>query len=246
MKFTKTLIAAALLASAGVAQASFNASDEILTIVDTTNSSTYYLDLGVTPASLQTSPSLNLTINGSSDANFASFVSGLGSSDNVFYRVDGAYTYNFVTTFVDNSISSYYTNNSNGVTAVLGTVASIQNDETIAAAAAGAGNSAYVANGGTGYAGASTNANNQEGSFVNSAAIGTNLNLWEGVRNSKTSTTELNLGTVDLTIAGTGTSAVGSLTIGTASAVPLPTTAWMFLSGVVGLLSVKRRKNAAV
>jgi hypothetical protein len=243
MNTTKTLIAAALLASAASAQA-ITQTDVILTLVDTNNSSSYNLDLGVSATAAEATPaSLNVTINGASDANFASFISGITAGDNVFWRVDGSTTGNFLSTFVDSAINGYFTNNANGITNVNGASSGINTEHSFFVSAT---NSAWFSNAASGYAGASTNVGASEGPYTNSAAFGTNLNLWEAYKVGKTGVTTLNLETLNFSVDTTGANAVGTLAVPTVAAVPLPTSVWMFLSGVVGLLSLNRRKNSAV
>ncbi|MDD4915100.1 MAG: hypothetical protein PHW13_08715 [Methylococcales bacterium] len=254
MQFTKSLIAATLLAAAGAAQAgTFAYTDEVLTIVDTTNDSAYNLDLGVTPTALISSPSLNVSID-STDANFAAFMNGVTAGDNVIYRLEGTYVsgkngtlLNTFTTSSSSDISAEW-----GPTATAGLGNTIGNSTggvtgTLASYAvqAGAGSmSAYWA--ATTYAtGLGTNNSGGEGPLVNSAALGSGLTLWD-VSKTSSAVSVANTAAVDFTVSGTGSSAVGTLTVGAVSAVPLPTSVWLFLSGVMGVLSLKRRKHSAV
>jgi hypothetical protein len=70
------------------------------------------------------------------------------------------------------------------------------------------------------------------------------LELWEARRSAAKANAFTDLGSVNFSIAGnTGTLVIGNTT---PAAVPLPTSVWMFLSGIVGLVSMKRRKNAAI
>jgi hypothetical protein len=253
MQFTKTLLATALFAVAGVAQASFTATDEYLTVIDTTNNSAYVLDLGVTPAALAASPSLSVSLD-SSDANFSSFESGITAGDTVLYRVEGAYnttvstkSYGHVvgsfTTSLASDFAGQYPNSSTGVSHLASTVSTLNTEAGYYSSATA---SEYLA-AGSAYSIWGTNAQTLEGTTViNSAAVGSALTLWGVDRTGTSAITETNLAAVNLAVTGTGANAVGALTVGSVSSIPLPTSVWLFLSGVMGVLSLKRRKNAAV
>jgi len=196
------------------------------------------LDLGVTAASLVTTPSLNVTISGATDANFASFVT---SGDTLVYQLEG---YTSGHTFIGTTTNSV--GQATDTVAQLGTAASGINAEVGSYQGANKG----VTTGSSIWESSlpnptfsGTNANTQQPSTVQ--AVGTSIDIWNSYyTTSPTTVHSVDFATVDLTISGAGTAAVGTLTVGAASAVPLPTSVWMFLSGVVGLLSVKRRKAA--
>jgi hypothetical protein len=266
MKFTKTLLVTALMATSVAAQASFNSTniaggaDALLVLVDSTNSSSYVLDLGVNQGSLSTlstTPSLlGQTISAASDANLASFLGNEGASDVVKWSIvsglsgaQGTLTgyYTLATTV---AVGPSLTPTSLG--SVLSYVESTIGRSVDAAAGA---NSAFAS--------ATTNTVDYVGGLaasiqssltaakVDSAlvtAAGTSLNLWESYQNGATTTAKLNLGgPLTFSITGTGVDAVATLApLPAVAAVPLPTSVWMFLSGVVGLLSLNRRKNTAV
>ena len=96
MQFTKTLIAAALLAVAAGAQAQVSSSDLVLDVVDTSNNSTYVLDLGITAATLvsdlASNQGISATVSAATDANFSAFISAVGS-DSLVYQVMGSNGY---------------------------------------------------------------------------------------------------------------------------------------------------------
>jgi hypothetical protein len=251
MQFTKSLIAAAMLVATGAAQAYTN-TDEILTVVDTTNNSSYSLDLGETASALLASPSLNVTINASSDTSFSSFISGVGSSDTVIYRVEGE----FLTTGTKpyaNVISTFTTSTSTDLSSVFGVSALASLYTTLGTELATYGQSLATVTGASAVLAAGsgffptygTAAQSNEGNLDNSAALGSALNLWQVNKTSSTNVNNTDLAAVNFSVTGTGSSAVGTLAIGSSvSSVPLPTSVWLFLSGVMGVLSLKRRKAA--
>jgi hypothetical protein len=257
MQFTKTLMAAALLAATGAAQAAAPSTyaDEVLSVVDTTTGAAYAVDLGVTPASLFASPSLTYTVDASADANLTSFLAGVGSSDNVIWRVEGGtntkvgalYYDNVISTFTSTSVSDFqknttYISNSIGTTNLTNTYSAVFGELNGYVLGAVAGASWYSASGST--SGNSTDAGGNEGPLVNSAAPGTSLELWSVNRTGLNASTSTDLATANFNITGSGSAAVATLTVGAVSSVPLPTSVWLFLSGVMGVLSLKRRKSA--
>ena len=259
MQFTKTLMAAALLAATGAAQAvgPSTYADEVLSVVDTTTGAAYAVDLGVTPASLLASPSLTYTVDASADANLTSFLAGVGSTDNVIWRVEGGtntrlgttntYYDNVISTFTSTSASDFQTNttyisNSIGTNNLTNTYSAVFLELNGYVLGAVAGASWYSASGST--SGNSTDAGGNEGPLVNSAAPGTSLELWSVNRTGLNASTSTDLATANFNITGSGSAAVATLTVGAVSSVPLPTSVWLFLSGVMGVLSLKRRKSA--
>jgi len=248
MNFTKTLLAVALLATGSAAHASFIAGDAVLTVIDSTNSTEYAVDLGVTTAALQANPSLTFT----TDALFATFVAGEKAGDAVFWNVSGGYSTlksgkgysDFVETMVTANVSDLATvfpNTNGGVT----TITANQGNVTLIQSAQFA--NAIVTAGVAANSAISSGAwNTNIGGNVNDAAYGTALNLWQVARTGSAAITETLLATANFTATATsGTLVIGSTSGGTTSAVPLPTSVWMFLSGIVGLLSMKRRSSAA-
>jgi hypothetical protein len=263
MKFTKTLIAAALLAVAAGAQAqTYSTSDEVLNVVDTTNGNVYSLDLGITAAALATDltngTGISATVSAASDANFASFVSAAGS-DALAYAVEGVAsakvgtkTYQEIL-FSDGSttsstFSTTFASSTAGVANLGSAYANIVSELGFATTAGSLSLYAPAGWANTGY-------NTAGGALAGGvfASVGTALDFWNIQRTGATAITISDLAPtsgspVDFSIVGTGSSAVGTLVIGpqSTSAVPLPTTVWMFLSGIVGVLSLKRRKHTAV
>ncbi|MGD0959778.1 MAG: VPLPA-CTERM sorting domain-containing protein [Methylomonas sp.] len=255
MKFTKTLIAASLLASAGFAQAAqFSTSDEILNVIDTTNQSSYSLDLGVTPGSLESLTPSSSPLTYTTDSNFSAFWNAIGAGDSVVFSVEGQYNAATsgkalphldatFTTANASDISSVYANSTAGVTALSNATGGVNIELTQANAGVATGSMSVVyTSAATGYIGAyGTNNSNTEGSLTNAVAVGSSLNLWE-VNKSGSGVAETLLSPVSFAV----NNGVGTLTIGTttSSAVPVPASVWMFLSGIAGLVSLKRRKAA--
>lgn len=249
MQFTKTLIAAALLVGANAAQASFSEADQIFTIVDVQAGSSYSLDLGVTAASLISNPSLNVTVN---DSNFAAFMATVAAGDTVDYRLESIYSsvannVTLVNTFTTSSasdVSATFTNDPSGGTAMANAFSILGSGEigSYQTYANGAMSLVYTSNSpaATIYG---DHAQGSLGALTNDAAPGTALTLWEVNKNGRGGTTTVvptDLASVNFTVSGT----TGTLTVGSVSAVPLPTSVWLFLSGVMGVLSLKRRKAA--
>ena len=254
MQFTKTLMAAALLAATGAAQAagpSTTYADEVLSVVDTTTGAAYAVDLGVTPASLLASPSLTYTVDASADANLTSFLAGVGSTDNVIWRVEGGTNTRLGTTntYYDNVISTFTSTSASDVSSAMSVTYQIAAYNYIYSELSGyvlggvPGASWYSASGST--SGNSTDAGGNEGTLlVNSAALGTGMELWSDNRTGASAITAADLATANFNVTGSGSAAVATLTVGAVSSVPLPTSVWLFLSGVMGVLSLKRRKSA--
>jgi hypothetical protein len=273
MKFTKTLIAAAMLTGAGAAQAAITVNDAVLSIFDYTNGKSYSIDTGVSFASLDPNylpngsitgdgsatdaqqqaymPSLaglNLTI--SNDANLASLINAEGAHDSIYWTINGSDSNDLVSTFTTTTKAA----DISAALQLTGTAAYFASSATLINAeigdqgsAAGSANSLFQ--GSSSYANAAhygLNLNNNEGSLVNAAQVGTNLNLWAVYASAAGDNLTNNYGALSLTLGTTAGSATLAVVPTTVSSVPLPTTAWMFLSGVIGLLASKRRKNSAV
>jgi hypothetical protein len=250
MQFTKSLIAAAMLVATGVAQAAAPSTyvDEVLTVVDTTTGAAYAVDLGVTPASLLSSPSLTYTVNASADANLTSFLAAEGTSDNIIWRVEGGtytkpgalYYDNVISTFTTANaadFSTIYPNNTSGTAAFTSTYNNVYG-ELNGYVLGGVANASYYQVSGFVYAPG-------EGILVNSAAPGTSLNLWSEARTGTNAYAPTELAAADFNVTGTGSAAVATLTVSSVPLpTPLPTSVWLFLSGVMGVLSLKRRKAA--
>jgi hypothetical protein len=249
MKFTKTLIAAALFATVGTAQASFttpattssgaNGADLVLTVVDTTDGNFYALDLGITTAQLIANPSVLGTVN-ITDSNFASFVNAETAGANILYKVEGgSQSKNAYVTTLDTTVAT--ADFGAQVKPILSGAFSNVTTEfgAYAGYAAGASSIFEVGSAGGYTQAASINDSGSLGNYSSSAAPGTALNLLLEQRTSSTVWTPTQLGTYDLTVNGT------TATLAPPAAVPLPATAWMFISGMLGLLSFGRNKKSA-
>jgi hypothetical protein len=247
MTFTKTLLAVAMFATVGSAQANnINAGNLLLSVIDTTNRSSYSIDLGVTAVAFEANPVLNTTI---SDANYAAFVGGIAAGDNVTYNIQSNYAWktgyaDLLATYTTSALSdvaALYTSNSTGVNSLsaaankVGSIITLENGYATSS-------SVLITNGALGYVGVyGVNNTNTEGSLTNQIAVGSSLYIYESRRTAPTTVVSTQLATVNFDLGG-------HLVIGNSApaAVPLPTSVWMFLSGIVGLVSMKRRKNAAI
>ena len=253
MKFTKTLIAATLLATGGLAQASVfgitnatTGSDAVLTLVDTANKSYFAVDLGITYASLAANPS-QLSADQVTGGNFTTFITNAGS-DAIQWKLEAGYNYKtgtptYITT-LETDVTAAALQAQLVTTDLATAITNLGNSFNGYNGSAAGSNSITVANNGAGYSTAySVNDQGPLNNWSNSVAVGTALNLFETQQTGKTTvvSTEILAGLTFNVNGSTGTFTTAS----TAPAVPLPTTAWMFLSGVIGMLSLKR-KNSSV
>jgi len=259
---------------AQAADANFQ-NDVVLSVFDNTNGKAYSIDTGVTFQSLDPNylatagtdtdaqqqafkPSLsglNLTFSYATDSNFAALVNAEAAGDHIYWTINGTDSNDLVSTFTTPTTAATistdlgltgsalgFANSASAVYAELGNQATTASSTANSIFVGSLSNSADAAHYGV-------NVGSQEGALVNAALAGTNLSLW-AVYANQTSGDNLtnNYGALSFTLTGTGNSTVGTLSVvpATVAAVPLPATAWMFLSGVMGLLSVKRRKNSAV
>lgn len=210
-----------------------------------------------------------------SGSHWSSFYNSISAGDTVTYSVESAYktatsqTINpgFTTTEADQASngSGAYANSAavlaglNGIVAGTSGISNIQSYsatldnyfnlvQTGLGTTSSSGNDAYSSGSGTSLAwDASVLGYNVGGNLgINDkigVAVGQAADFYYATNNGTTGAASV-LGQWDLSINGSG---VGSLTYtaNTVSAVPVPAAAWMMLSGLMGVLSVTRRKKAA-
>ena len=263
----KNLLALAVTAlmSTGMAHASMslpsvsNGSDLMLVVWDQTAKASYVDDLGISNNSfLANDIPLKATLNfgfGSSDAawnNFSSYIAPTASTDNITYAIVAGNSvttntgYGFFTTLnASNTLADIANKTTTSViNQPIGKLNTYIGDvNTILAAGA---TSAWTSNPSQkGYAGIDFGAN-VSGAFGNSPVTGMPITTMNAIDTSSQFyhiTTpakggDVELGTWTFTMAADGTANL--------QYVPLPATAWMFLTGAMGLLAAKRRKSAAV
>jgi len=259
---------------AQAADANFQ-NDVVLSVFDNTNGKAYSIDTGVTFQSLDPNylatagtdtdaqqkafkPSLsglNLIFSYATDSNFAALVNAEAAGDHIYWTINGTDSNDLVSTFTTpttaatistdlalQGTASGFNNSASAIYAELGDQATTQTSTANSIFVGSLSNYANAAHYGV-------NVGSQEGGLVNAALAGANLNLWAIYANqSSGDNLTNNYGALNFTLTGAGSSTVGTLSVvpATVATVPLPTTTWMFLSGVMGLLSVKRRKNSAV
>jgi hypothetical protein len=259
---------------AQAADANFQ-NDVVLSVFDNTNGKAYSLDTGVTFQSLDPNylatagtdtdaqqkafkPSLsglNLIFSYATDSNFAALVNAEAAGDHIYWTINGTDSNDLVSTFTTpttaatistdlalQGTASGFNNSASAIYAELGDQATTQTSTANSIFVGSLSNYANAAHYGV-------NVGSQEGGLVNAALAGANLNLWAIYANqSSGDNLTNNYGALNFTLTGAGSSTVGTLSVvpATVATVPLPTTTWMFLSGVMGLLSIKRRKDSAV
>ena len=258
------------LLSTGVANASTpipsatGGSDLILTVWDQTAQTSFSADLGVSNDSFLandlTSASLSYGYNSTTDAAWSNFESKYVSTDVVVYSVVAANGtsstsgYGLLTTAspTDTTASTdlgFY-KSATALNTPLGKVSTF--DQAFNTMLTNGGNTGDAATANTastisqdtGYAGSAIYGNQIALSLgkvtsINNA-VGTSADFFRLTTTALGGPTEL-AGVWNFNM----TSSAATLTY-TTSAVPLPATAWMFLSGAMGVLAVKRRKNTTV
>ncbi len=251
MNFSKSLLAVAILATAGSAQATLlNDGDAYLQVYDVTNAQTYDLNLaavaGLTLSALKTDTSV-ITINLANDSTWTAFkatldtpnaVWGVGDSIKTDYQATSTGTGATITT------GTAYNSAATGVELLEGRVNSnpgfaTSNSIVIADAVADQGGWA-IAPGSSAtfdnlFGGNSTaNAGIAFGATGNFYDI-TGTTTGSGIHKTFTEN-KLDLGTFSLS----GNTL--TFTPVAASAVPVPAAVWMFGTGLLGLLGLNRRK----
>ncbi len=237
-------------------------SDLILTVWDQTSQASFSANLGVSNDSFLandlTSASLSYSYSNTTDAAWANFESAVGASDTVVYSVVAADSTTSVSGFgvlttaspTDTLTELSYYKNATLVGGPAGKIATF--DQAFNSMLNNGGNTgdAVTANTAstisqdTGYAGSAIYGNQIAGSLgkISSidTAVGANADFYRLTTTTLGGPVELS-GMWNFNM----TSNAATLTY-TTSTIPLPATAWMFLSGAMGVLAVKRRKNTAV
>jgi hypothetical protein len=247
-----TLVAGALaLAVAGQANAAIlgnsttvGGSDLILSAWDSTNNTSYTVDLGVTMASFLAAPTTAAAAsnlgNLGADANFKSFLAGVAATDTTNWNIVGmtgatSYLFTSATTPTPDSVSGVKTFNSASDLYM-----------TSASLAAGAGTSAYVVGTSTtsGYAGYQFGSNfgGKSTGFSNSAAIGSTMNFF-----GETALTRTGTGVVT-PYAQTFTLTTAGLNVAAVAAVPEPGEWLLMLSGLalIGFIATRRKNEGSM
>lgn len=252
----KILAASVALAMSGVANAAILQSNStsgsgemFLTAWDQAGQQSYSLDLGLLERDFVANTSQTLSYDFSGDANFAPF---LGNTSVVFTVTGGddsfldPSSYGWVSTSVSSYDQIFLAAQEQSI--IAGVVASIDNMALNSNAAAGdvldpsLNLSSYTVPGDIGYFGDGTWSINLGGkSFVAAGAVDTEIPFYFASLDAASGYT---LGVLtELPNVWTMTS-TGQLTYAAPSAVPVPAAVWLFGSGLLGLVSVARRRKA--
>lgn len=251
MKFAKTLVAAALLAGTGAAQASIGtgtSAEAFLEVYDSSQQLTYDLDLGVAFTTLIGASATALHYNLATDANWTSFVSKLNAATTSYGVVAGNGGTKLA--FTTNNDAAPLAGGSTSESQASGQIKiaagrinigdasaiSVNNSKLVTDANADQGGWADAAGSantldnlwGTVGATSAGIAYGSNGNFIYDYFNGTtktNASTQLGYWNLSGSTLDYNLGTVPAP-----------------AAVPLPAAAWMFGAALMGMLGVNRRK----
>lgn len=253
----KILAVSVALAMSGAANASIlrtnstNGSGEMfLTVWDKDAAQSYALDLGVRTIDFNADWTQTLSYDLSGDANFANF---MNSSNNIVYTVAGAdqsawdiLNYGFLTTvssdFESVRISASTYSRIGGVSGTIDVMALNSNTDSgdVIDANFAANLSNFSLSSDTGYAGLGTWGSNLGGTAITSTAnIDSSVAFYAALMDSDWFTPII----TELPNVWTLTSA-GQLTYAPVSAVPVPAAVWLFGSGLLGLVSVARRRKA--
>lgn len=254
----KILAASVALAMSGVANAAIlqsngtvGSGELFLTAWDEVGQQSYSLDLGILEADFMANTSQTLSYDLSSDANFANFMNNSG----VVYAISGGDDsfLNTTTGALDGTRYGFVITTSSGIASVRqgaqtqamvgSVVASIDNMALNSNADAGdvldpsLNLSSYSVPGDTGYFGVGTWSVNAGGSpFVTIGQIDSSVAFYSAVLDSS-----YTLGVVTELPNVWKLTSTGQLTY---SAVPVPAAVWLFGSGLLGLVSVARRRKA--
>ncbi len=250
----KILAASVVFAMSGAANAAIlqsngtvGSGELFMTAWDMVGQQSYALDLGILQRDFLANPSMTLSYDLSNDANFAPF---LNNSDTIYAIAGGDDSFQVASTY-----GVVITSSSSIDTVLLGnaTQAMIGSVVTSIDVMAGKSNTAagdvldpslnlsgYAVPGDTGYAGDATWSVNAGGSpFVTTTAIdNTSPFYFAGIASDYATGVVTELPNVWLL------TSTGQLTYAPVSAVPVPAAVWLFGSGLLGLVSVARRRKA--
>lgn len=275
MKLNKTLIAAAMMAATGAANAATftngvgGANEMFLSVYDSVQGKTFNLDMGVSFDQLKTggATAALAAFEGagkslSADANWSAFAAGITNIANVRYLVAADNNNNTTHTGAEIFVSGGTPLAPLASLATLAPAAlAIDAHSLQLATGAGANPSSLILDTGATLTGKF----NDGGVFANALwsgwpidptqAFGTAVNFYQGGvsqiaktnRNGSISMVDA-FQASDVTNLGTFTLAGSTLTFAPAgvSAVPLPAAVWMFGAGLMGLLRVTRRKSVEI
>lgn len=260
MKFSKTLLAAAMLASAGAANASIQtgsntASEAYLAVYDSARGLTFNLDLGLTFGEIvnnianpgfSKSYDLNALTASSANAQWSVFANGLDSTKTFWGVVAAGTTGRILATGPALSPAKFPTLNTaiNGVTSLTNHI----NQVNTAAIADNAGVVDGVAQNLSAIVSDSDTANtgqfNQPNLF--STLSGTKSDAQAAIKYGETGKFYFYAGGAAPVLAAQQWKLAGNtLNFSTPAAVPLPAAVWMFGTGLLGLLGMNRRKGSA-
>lgn len=247
-RFTfKVAAGAAALAAAGSALANTsmsigantdgNGSSIFVDVIDSTNQTSFIYDVGKRYGNW---PDTGLSVSLANDANWSTFISGVGASDQVTYQVQGYVSIAPSTFKLDmtgttpGSMTNSNLKSLTGADTFINAVNNSTSSTTNSLYAALSSNPA--AYGGALSLGTTTSQNPP------SATLGTALNFFQWTMNGTINLTQANRsqlsGQWDLTKAGL-------LTYGTVGAVPLPPSLTLLLSGGVLVALIARRRRSA-
>jgi hypothetical protein len=249
-----TIAMSASVAEAAIVNGQTQPGELFISVWDETAQLSYHLDLGITTAQLLADPSQRLTFDLFTDTNYASFLTP--QSPLVFNIAAGDLVLNDLTDVADFGL--LVTSNDNVASAIASswdssTIASNVSSVDVHGSALnsfttnpnfnGTGNGSGTAGplDGDAYHGVNNWLSNFGGGlpFSNTAFVDTALGFWH-------------LGTDDNASVAIATqlahnwvlTSAGTLCYGPCNAVPVPAAAWLFGSGLVGLVGVARRRVA--
>jgi hypothetical protein len=260
MKFTKTLIAAALLVGAGSANAAlsinFDNSEAYMQAYDSVSKNTYSLDLGITVTTLLANignSAFTIARDLSTDANWTAFTAGFGTGATTRFAVAVGSSTNsdmFLTSSAVGGLTPALadTDLNGSIGAIVAHAQEYNVGFSGTDATVGANVSKLVNDGGQPNSGQFKSFDNifgtQNGAQA-TGAYGTALAFFHEDATQLNAAGDGYMGKVTQ-MAGQWNLSGNSLTFGPAvSAVPLPAAVWMFGAGLMGMLRMNRRKSMA-
>lgn len=243
-----------------------NGSDLVLSVWDVTAKTSYALNLGVTQNAFLATPAFATET--LSSANWGTFVGSINAGDTVNYQVESAAKTVSNTGFgltvteslqSDNALASQYATTTdvvNSFATSFATNGAVQNyatklDSYLGVFKTGIGATAaddFATSSNSWYVGAASSAlglhvsGGLPTSDLATVALGQNANFFFATGPANTALTDAWLGAWNLSQNGTLSFTAAPPVV---SSVPLPATAWMMISGLMGFLSLNQRKKAA-